>query len=450
MIYASRAGPKRAKSRRRKTVTQKRRGPRDLSAADHKAQSDMAQLIRERDEALEREKATAEVLRVISSSPGELEPVSTILENAIRICEAKFGVLYRYDGNLFHPEALVGVPPALVEFHRRRGAFQAISGTPLYQLWQTRNVVHTADDAGGPSASARLGGARSHLAVPMFKDERWSGALLSIIRKSGPSPTGRSSWWKISPTKPSSPSRMSACSTSYANRCSSRPLLPTCSRSSAARPSICRRCSIRWSSRPPGLRGGYGDDHSRKRCRFTGMSQAMAFRPEYNELHGTASGPVGPRLGGRTACWKASRSCPRCSGRSRIHLCCTDSGRLPHLAGRAAAAGRSADWRYRLDAQGGAAIHRKQIELVFDLRRPSGDRDRERAAVRRGAGAYARTDRSAGAADRNLGGAGVISSSPGELEPVFQTMLENATRICEAEIRDPVAIDGDAFASPRW
>jgi signal transduction histidine kinase len=119
------------------------------------------------------------VLQVISSSPGELEPVfNAVLENAIHLCEAKFGVLYRYDGNLFHPEALVGVPQALIEFHQKRGAFQAVPGTPLHQLWQTRNVVHTADDAGGPSASARLGGARSHLAVPMFKEAALVGSII--------------------------------------------------------------------------------------------------------------------------------------------------------------------------------------------------------------------------------------------------------------------------------
>jgi TRAP-type mannitol/chloroaromatic compound transport system substrate-binding protein len=75
MSRRSTAGPERAKSRRRKTVTQKRRGLRNPSAADHGTQSDVAQLIRDREEALEREKAAAEVLRVISSSPGELEPV---------------------------------------------------------------------------------------------------------------------------------------------------------------------------------------------------------------------------------------------------------------------------------------------------------------------------------------------------------------------------------------
>jgi len=96
----------------------------------------------------------------------------------VRICEAKFGVLYRYDGKLFYPEALVGASQALVEFHQKRGAFQAVPGTPLHQLWQTRNVVHTADDAGGPSSSARLGGARSHLAVPMLKDDALVGSII--------------------------------------------------------------------------------------------------------------------------------------------------------------------------------------------------------------------------------------------------------------------------------
>src|SRR5215831_1445962 len=101
MRRPSRVGFERAKSRRSKTKMQKRRGAlkrtrlRNSSAADHKTQSDVAQLTRERDEALEREQATAEVLRVISSSPGELEPVfQAMLANATRICEAKFGTLF--------------------------------------------------------------------------------------------------------------------------------------------------------------------------------------------------------------------------------------------------------------------------------------------------------------------------------------------------------------------
>ena len=85
-----------------------------------------------------------------------------------------------------------------------------------------------------------------------------------------------------------------------------------------------------------------------------------------------------------------------------------------------------------------------------DFRRSGGDRDRERAAVRRGAGAHPRAVRGAGAADRDLARCcGVISSSPGELEPVFQTMLANATRICEANFGVCFVRDGEVFAPLR-
>jgi GAF domain-containing protein len=140
-----------------------------------------ARLLSELRESLEQQTATADVLRVISSSQGQLQPVfEALLANAVRLCEAKFGVLYRYDGHLFHPDALVGVPQPLVEFHQRRGAFETVPGTPLHRLWQTRDVVHTADDAAGepPSVSARFGGARSHLAVPMFKGDALVGSIV--------------------------------------------------------------------------------------------------------------------------------------------------------------------------------------------------------------------------------------------------------------------------------
>ena len=76
-------------------------------------------------EALEQQTATSEVLRVISSSPGELEPVfQAMLENAIRICEARFGILYRFDGKAFQFAAEVGTPPEYAVFQRQRGPFQ--------------------------------------------------------------------------------------------------------------------------------------------------------------------------------------------------------------------------------------------------------------------------------------------------------------------------------------
>jgi signal transduction histidine kinase len=141
-----------------------------------------ARLLNELRQSLEQQTATAEVLRVISSSPGELEPVfQAILENATRICEAKFGTLFRFDGNMFHVAAQVGTPLELAEFHRRRGSFQPGPDTPfLDRVRRTKQVSHTADEAAeavfGPSA--KLGGARSLVGVPMLKDDELIGAII--------------------------------------------------------------------------------------------------------------------------------------------------------------------------------------------------------------------------------------------------------------------------------
>ena len=71
-------------------------------------------------EALEQQTATSEVLQVISSSPGDLEPVfATMLENAVRICDAKFGNIYRWDGDALHLVATHNSPPAFAEARRR-------------------------------------------------------------------------------------------------------------------------------------------------------------------------------------------------------------------------------------------------------------------------------------------------------------------------------------------
>jgi hypothetical protein len=106
-----------------KTPTRPKRpvaSPRGAPADNLRKQLDQRTL--ELAEALEQQTAASEVLRVISSSPGELEPVfKAMLENAVRICDASFGMLFRFEDSAWRAAAMLGVPPAFADFWRRGG-----------------------------------------------------------------------------------------------------------------------------------------------------------------------------------------------------------------------------------------------------------------------------------------------------------------------------------------
>jgi len=146
-----------------------------------------ARLLNDLRESLDQQTATAEVLGVISSSPGDLEPVfRVILENATRVCEAKFGIMWLREGTAFRCVAVHNVPSAFAEERRREPLVVPPVESPLGRVLETRRVVQVRDvrAEGGYAAGHRalmdladIGGARTTAGVPLIKDDDLIGAI---------------------------------------------------------------------------------------------------------------------------------------------------------------------------------------------------------------------------------------------------------------------------------
>jgi signal transduction histidine kinase/ketosteroid isomerase-like protein len=190
MRRPDKAGGKAVKTRRPKTL-KRRNTPKTAHRSGSSGKETNAQLRRQRNEALEQQAATSEVLKVISSSTGELQPVfQTMLENAVRICEAKFGVLFRVEDGAVSAAAMFGVPQKFAEFWEQ-GPRRPGRGTALGRAVETRQIVHVADVKlesayveGEPVflAAVSLGGFRTLIVVPMLKDNELIG-LIGIYRQ---------------------------------------------------------------------------------------------------------------------------------------------------------------------------------------------------------------------------------------------------------------------------
>jgi two-component system, NtrC family, sensor kinase len=191
MKRRSRAGGEASKARHRKALKPKRRDATKATAPSISPptgeEAEVARLTRELNEALERQAATSEVLQVISGSPGDLQPVfAAMLENAVRICDATFGNIYRWDGEALHLLATLNTPPAFAEARRRSPRYPDVN-TPAGRVAVTKTVVHVADLAAEQAyigqrdpatvAAVELGGVRTFLAVPMLKENRLIGTF---------------------------------------------------------------------------------------------------------------------------------------------------------------------------------------------------------------------------------------------------------------------------------
>jgi len=146
-----------------------------------------ARLLTEQREALERQTATAEVLQVINSSPGNLAPVfDAMLEKAMRLCEASFGSLWTLDGDRFRPVANRGLPARYAEY-LQQDVPAAGTGTGRARLLAGEAFAHIADLAddepyrkGEPHRRALvdLGGARTALLMPLRRDDTVCGFIM--------------------------------------------------------------------------------------------------------------------------------------------------------------------------------------------------------------------------------------------------------------------------------
>ena len=147
-------------------------------------------LLNELREALQQQTATADVLKVISSSPGELEPVfQAMLEKAVSICAAKFGTLYLCEADAFRMVATHNAPPAYLEARTKQ--FRPRPDAPLGRAASAKQAVQIADirttqayaEGFQPIVEAvELGGYRTILSVPMLKEDELIGAI-NIMRQ---------------------------------------------------------------------------------------------------------------------------------------------------------------------------------------------------------------------------------------------------------------------------
>ena len=194
MKKRSRASGEPIKGRRRKAPKPKgRNAPKAVARSipsPTNEETEVARLTRELSEARDQQTATSDVLQVISSFAGELDPVfQAILANATRICEAKFGALYLKVGDGFRATAMHNAPPAYEE--ARAGIVHPPPSTSLWRAANTKQAVQKVDVTLEPGyierdpfvvSTVALGGFRSVLSVPVLHEDKLVG-VITIFRQ---------------------------------------------------------------------------------------------------------------------------------------------------------------------------------------------------------------------------------------------------------------------------
>ena len=406
-------------------------------------------------ESLEQQTATSEVLKVISISPGDLKPVfESMLENAVRICEASFGNLLLYENNSFRHVALHNAPEAWAAEQERDPVAPRRLARFLYHVADTKRVNHIADILleNSEEPIAKIAGARTLRIVPMLREDDLVGVIAIYRQRSARSPTSRSNWSRTSPLRPSSPSRIRGCSTN-------------CVRSLQQQTATADVLKVISSS--PGELEPVFQAMLENAVRICEASFGVLFRNEDGAMRAAAMVGVPPafaefwqrgpqRPGPRTAFGRVSET------KQTIHI--ADVKAEPaYVDGEPVfvAAVNLGNFRTLLNVPmlkeneligvdrhlppGGASIHRQADRTGAKLRRPGRHRHREHAAAQRAAPAHDDLSESLEQQTATSEVLKVISSSAGELQPVFETMLAKAVELCEASFGAMWLVEGEGY-----
>jgi GAF domain-containing protein len=454
------------KARGRKRSTPKRRNApkarrnRGVSIAGQ--ETVVARLTHERDEALLRETANSEILRLISKSPGELELVfRTILENATRICNANFGTLFRFDGEYILPVAQFNTPTALLKAQTRRGPFKPTPGTAMEHVLRTKQVSHSADKAAEPVPGffAEHGGARTQVIVPMLKDDALIGAIV-IYRQ------------EVRPFTKKQIELVQNFAAQAVIAIENARLLNELRQSLEQQ--MATADVLRVISGSPGNLQPVFQAMLENALRICDAKFGFMFRYDGKAFHTMAQRHASSALAefyrdrearaGGAGFLPAEGTHLRRLLDTREVVCTVDELKLANPSPSAKFGGARSHLSVPMlkegELVGSIAIYRteaapfteKQIELVKNFAAQAViaiENTRLLNELRQRTDELTqRTDDLSEALEQQTATSEVlkvISSSPGELEPVFQAMLENAVRICEAKFGNVYRWDGDAL-----
>ena len=394
-------GGKATKSRRRKTTNPKRRTApavaRRSRSSETNLQEQVSELTRELTEAREEQAAMREVLSIISSSSGELEPMfQVMLSHATRICEAKFGNLLLFDGGAFHRAASLYAPQAYLDLYAK-GPTRPGPNTGIGQLASTKQVVHIEDITSGPAyaerdplrmATADVLKARTFLAVPMLKDAALVGAIVFYRQEVRPFTAKQielvQNFAAQAVIAIENTRLLNELRESLQRQTATAEVLKVISRSTfdlqvvldTLTKSAAELCEAEMAAitRPSETGNFYHVTNYNFSDDWIEFTKATPMRPGRGSVVGRAL-QEGKTIQVPDVLADPEYTTSSRRGKPAIALIC----RTPH-AGRAAA-GRACP-----GASHRRAVHRAPNRVDLDLRRPGGNRNRERAPVRRNPG----------------------------------------------------------------